>query len=94
LWFVFGFSGKSGEFLSKLRLKNKVLKTEKIIDLINHPLINRAELARRMFPNNKTPEQALQAKLMKIQNKRITDKDCENATGILKELLNKIQKEL
>ena len=70
------------------------MKTEKIIDLINHPLINRAELARRMFPNNKTPKQALQAKLMKIQNKRITDKDCENAIRILKELFNKIQKEL
>jgi len=75
-------------------LKYTALKTEKIIELINHPLINRAELARRMFPNNKTPEQALQAKLMEIQNKRITDKDCENVIRILKELLNKIQKEL
>ena len=77
-----------------MRLKYTALKTEKIIELINHPLINRAELARRMFPNNKTPEQALQAKLMEIQNKRITDKDCENVIRILKELLNKIQKEL
>ncbi len=75
-------------------MKYTALKTEKIIELINHPLINRAELARRMFPNNKTPEQALQAKLMKIQNKRITDRDCENVIRILKELLNKIQKEL
>lgn len=75
-------------------MKNKALKKEKIIELINHPLINRAELARRMFPNNKTPEQALQAKLMEIQNKRITDKDSENVIRILRELLNKIQKEL
>ena len=75
-------------------MKYTALNTEKIIELINHPLINRAELARRMFPNNKTPEQALQAKLMKIQNKRITDRDCENVIRILKELLNKIQKEL
>lgn len=65
-------------------MKNKILKTEKIIELINHPLINRAELARRMFPHNKTPEQALQAKLMNIQNKRITEKDCENVISIIK----------
>jgi len=75
-------------------LKYSALKTKKIIELINHPLINRAELARRMFPNNKTPEQALQAKLMNIQNKRITEKDCKNVMRILKELLNKTQKEL
>lgn len=75
-------------------MKSSALKTKKIIELINHPLINRAELARRMFPNNKTPEQALQAKLMNIQNKRITEKDCKNVMRILKELLNKIQKEL
>lgn len=75
-------------------MKYTALNTEKIIELINHPLINRAELARRMFPNNKTPEQALQAKLMKIQNKRITEKDCENVIRIIeKEFLNKIKKE-
>lgn len=76
-------------------MKNKVLKTEKIIELINNPLINRAELARRMFPNNKTPEQALNSKLKNVQNKKITEKDCENVIRILKkEILNKIQKEL
>lgn len=75
-------------------MKSTALKTKKIIELINHPLINRAELARRMFPNNKTPEQALQAKLMNIQNKRIIGKDCENVIRILKELVNKIQKEV
>lgn len=75
-------------------MKYKVLKTEKIIELIKHPLINRAELARRMFPNNKTPEQALNSKLMNVQNKKITDKDCENVIRILKkEIVNKIQKE-
>ena len=75
--------------------KDKILNTKEIIGLINHPLINRAELARRMFPNNRTPEQALQAKLLNIQNKRITDKDCENVIQILKkEIGNKIQKEL
>ena len=69
------------------------MNTAEIIKLINHPLINRAELARRMFPNNKTPEQALQAKLLNTQNKRITDKDCENVIRILRnELLDKIQK--
>lgn len=75
-------------------MKYTALKTEKIIELINHPLINRAELARRMFPNNKTPEQALNSKLKNVQNKKITDKDCENVIRILRELLNKIQKEL
>lgn len=75
-------------------MKYTTLKTEKIIELINHPLINRTELARRMFPNNKTPKQALQAKLMKIQNKRITEKDCENVIRILKELMKKIPKEV
>ena len=75
-------------------MKNKVLKTEKIIELINHPLINRAELARRMFPNNQTPEQALNSKLKKVQNKKLTEKDCENVIRILKDLLNKIQKEI
>jgi hypothetical protein len=75
-------------------LKNKVLKTQKIIELINHPLINRAELARRMFPNNKTPEQALNSKLKNVQNKKITEKDCENVIRILKkEIVNKIPKE-
>ena len=75
-------------------IENNVLKTEKIIELINHPLINRAELARRMFPNNKTPEQALNSKLRNVQNKKITDKDCENVIRILKkEIVNKIQKE-
>lgn len=94
MYFVFGFSGKSGEFLSKLQLKNNLLKTEKIIELINHPLINRAELARRMFPNNKTPEQALNSKLKNVQNKKITEKDCENVVRIIKkEIMNKIQKE-
>jgi len=60
------FSGKSGEFLSKLQLKNNLLKTGKIIELINHPLISGAELAPRMFPNNKTPEQALNSKLKNV----------------------------
>lgn len=76
-------------------MKYTALKTEKIIELINNPLINRAELARRMFPNNKTPEQALNSKLKNIQNKKITEKDCENVIRILKnEILNKVQKEL
>lgn len=75
-------------------MKYTALKTEKIIELINHPLINRAELARRMFPNNQTPEQALNSKLKNVQNKKITEKDCKNVIRILKELLNKIQKEL
>ena len=71
------------------------MNTAEIIKLINHPLINRAELARKMFPNNRTPEQALQAKLLNIQNKRITDKDCENVIRIVKnEIVNKIQKGL
>jgi hypothetical protein len=75
--------------------KDKTLNTKEIIGLINHPLINRAELARRMFPHNKTPEQALQAKLINTQNKRITHQDCENVIQILKtEIVNKIQKEL
>jgi hypothetical protein len=46
-----------------------------------------------MFPNNRTPEQALQAKLLNIQNKRINDKDCENVIRVVKnEIVNKIQK--
>ena len=73
--------------------RDTTLNTAEIIKLINHPLFNRAELARRLFPNNKTPEQALQAKLLNIQNKRITGKDCENVIRILRnELVNKIQK--
>lgn len=75
-------------------MKYPTLKTQKIIDLINHPLINRAELTRRMFPNNQTGEQALNSKLKNVQNKKITEKDCENVIRILKELLNKIQKEI
>lgn len=76
-------------------MKNNDLKTEQIIELINHPLINRAELARRMFPSNKTPEQALNSKLKNVQNKKITEKDCENVIRILKkEIVNKIHKEL
>ncbi len=60
------------------------MKIEDAISLIKHPLINRAELARRMFPNNKNPEQSLNSKLMNVQNKRITEKDCENVIEIIK----------
>lgn len=67
------------------------MKIEVAISLIKHPLINRAELARRMFPNNKNPEQSLNSKLMNIQNKRITEKDCENVSEILrKEISSKL----
>lgn len=67
------------------------MNVDDVISLIKHPLINRAELARRMFPNNKNPEQSLNSKLMNIQNKRITERDCENVIEILrKEIASKL----
>lgn len=56
-------------------------------NLITHPLINRAELARQMFPNVKHANQYLQRKLDENRGHRLTEEDCSNAKAIIKKLL-------
>ena len=50
--------------------------------ILSRPLINKSELARQMFPNQKRPEQYLSDKIHGIQGKRITEKDQKKIENI------------
>jgi len=54
--------------------------------LIEHPLINQAELSRLMWPGKKASNIKLANKLANRQGQRITIEDEENAITILKAL--------
>jgi len=62
--------------------------------LKSEKLINTAELARKMWPDNKYAKQKLVNKLNEVANKtgkqRLTESDAEDAKRILKELAEKI----
>lgn len=65
---------------------------KKIKELINDPLINKAELARRMFPNNKAADRNLDNKLAENKYRRLTEKDCESAMKIFSQFCEQIQR--
>lgn len=50
---------------------------------LESPLVNKAELARQMFPNNKNAKAYLSDKLAGRQQKRITKKDLEKIEKII-----------
>jgi len=64
--------------------------------LENNPLINKAELARRMFSNSKQPTVILNQKLKGYTagngKQRITEKDFSKAKEVLKNLSDDINK--
>lgn len=66
--------------------------TKKIKDLINNPLINKAELARRMFPNNKAADRNLDNKLAENKYRRLTEVDCESVMKIFSQFCEQIQR--
>lgn len=65
---------------------------KKIKELINDPLINKAELARRMFPNNKAADRNLDNKLAENKYRRLTEKDCESVMKIFGRFCEQIKR--
>jgi hypothetical protein len=60
--------------------------------ILKHSLINRAELARLMFPNKKgRADSLLDRKMNGMQRNRITDKDREKIEKIMNELYEEIK---
>lgn len=62
--------------------------------LDSEPMLDKAELARQMFPGRKQPRAILNNKLAEAPTntgrKRITEKDQENANEVLKVLAGRI----
>ena len=58
--------------------------------VLNNPLINRAELSRQMYPNNKSHKQYLYNKLYKVQRQSLTFKDRETIKKIITDFYNEI----
>jgi hypothetical protein len=53
--------------------------------IINSTLINKADLARRLWPDNKNPDIKLANKIAKRSGQRITEKDEQEIIDIFKE---------
>lgn len=64
--------------------------------LEENPLLNKAELARKMFPNSKQASSMLNQKLKEYTagtgKQRITDKDTDQAKKVLKEHTERVLK--
>ena len=55
-------------------------------EILQHPAINQAGVAKLMYPNNKRAAQNLADKLARRQGKRITEQDRERLRKIISEL--------
>ncbi|WP_185246616.1 hypothetical protein [Chryseobacterium bernardetii] len=60
-----------------------------------NPILNQAQIAKAMFPNDKYAPQTLSAKLREVKQKsgtqRITDDDTKNAIEVLDKLVKNIE---
>lgn len=62
------------------------------MEVLSNPLINKAELARLLFPNQKHPEQYLNDKIFKRYGKRITPNDEKKIKNIFSVLFDNLNK--
>lgn len=64
--------------------------------LDNNPIIDKAQLAKAMWPNNKSPRSKLNNKLKEVVSgsgkQRVTEKDVEDAKAVLNKLCEEIKK--
>ncbi|MBP1165022.1 hypothetical protein JOE44_001906 [Chryseobacterium sp. PvR013] len=60
-----------------------------------NPILNQAQIAKAMFPNDKYAPQTLSAKLREVKQKtgaqRITEEDTKNAVEVLDKLVKNIE---